>query len=87
MDKLKLTAKQKVIFQLALEAARKGGEQDATFILSGTYQLVDGPQKALASVTKQYCEDEDAPEIVVEQSVQQPSSRYREPGDGHDEFS
>jgi hypothetical protein len=87
MDKLRLTAKEKLIFQAALEAAHDGGRQDATFVMSSTYQLVEGPQKILARVTEQYCEDEDAPEMTDKKVVQKPSLRYREPGDGHDEFS
>ncbi|GEM_PF-1979469 len=87
MDKLKLTAKQKVIFQAALQAAHDGGSSDATFLMSSEYSLVEGPKKILAKVTKQFCEDEDVPEIVENTNVQKPSSRYREPGDEHDQFS
>ncbi len=90
MDKLKLTAKEKVIFQAAMQAAYDGGSQDATFLANSMYKLVDGPQKILARVTKQFCEDEDAPEVSENEAntnIQKPSSRYREAGDGHDELS
>jgi hypothetical protein len=59
VDKLKLTKEEKVIFQAAIQAAHDGGRTDATNLMGGLYQLVDGPEKILASVTKQYCEDED----------------------------
>lgn len=89
MEKLKLTASQKVIFRKALLAAHDAGKQDATFLMSGVHQLVDGPEKIMKRVISEYCEDDDVLEEVKEKEDSAPisTSRYREPGDGHDQFS
>jgi hypothetical protein len=87
MDKLKLTAKQKVIFEAAIKMAYAGGITDGANAVNGIVQLVQGSKNVSKIVMDEYYEPEDALEGADQQPVQKASARYREAGDGHDEFS
>jgi hypothetical protein len=56
MAKLKLTPEQDVIFQQALSDAFKAGSEESTFLFNGMPELIQGQEKRLKKITKEYCE-------------------------------